>query len=332
MPTYNSADYISETLDSLVASIGKHYKSCEVICVDDGSVDETVTIIKKYQEDYPVIRLIQNQHGGVSIARNTALHSIQGEYFTLVDSDDFYAEEFVNYFLDIKEEFDLMFTDVQGLEKVKVYSDISENKKLEIFKNTLGIGEYQIHPGVAGKFFRTEVIRENQLNYNQKLSTAEDILFNFSALTYSNTVRLDPVTFYKVNGTHSLMYFNEKNLSGQVEFVNQIRNILSTYPNSDNKLLVEQMVVLKAMTVFIDRYIGPLWLNGTYSLNQAVSLLKGTIEQNDYVKAFENNKLDYAIGNRYVVFRKCLHFRQYRLCLIYNRLMDKIRGFERFRA
>ena len=85
------------------------------------------------------------------------------------------------------------------------------------------------------------------------------------------------------------------------------------------------------MTVYIDRYFGPLWLNGTYSLNEASKLMKSTIEDNGFSKAFNSNRLDYSIGNRYVIFRKLLRFRQYKLCLLYNRIMDKIKGYERFR-
>ena len=331
MPAFNSAAYISETLDSLIASIGDHEAVCEIICVDDGSSDETVSIIEMYQTKFSVIRLFQNEHKGVSVARNTALDNVRGKYLTFVDSDDLYKADFVDYFLGIEKDFDFLFTDVKGVDSVKVYENISEQDKLEVFKNTFNIGACQIHPGIAGKFFRTAFIQKNNIRYNQHLSAAEDILFNFTALTKSESVQLDPIAFYQVNGTHSLMYYNDKNLSGQVEFVDKIREILSGYPKSDNKVIVENIVVLKAMTVYIDRYFGPLWLNGTYSLGKAAQLLRETVESNDYHKAFSSNKLDGAIGNRYVVFRKFLHLRQYRLCLIYNRIMDKIRGYERFR-
>ena len=331
MPTFNSANYISKTLDSLIASIGEYEAVCEVICVDDGSDDQTVAIIEEYRKKYPLLRVFKESHGGVSAARNVALANVRGKYLTFVDSDDLYAKNFVDYFMHFEQEFDLLFTDVQGVASKKIYSNISEQDKLEIFKNTLKIGEYQIHPGVAGKFFRTAFIKENNLQYNQKLPVAEDILFNFSALTQAQNVILDPVDFYKVTGTHSLMYYRDNNLTGQVEFVAKIRDVLNNYADSRNKTMVENMVILKAMTVYIDRYFGPLWSKGTYSLSQAASLLKKTIISNDYHKAFCSKQLDGALGKRYIIFRKLLHLRQYKLCLIYNRLMDKLRGFNRFK-
>ncbi len=209
---------------------------------------------------------------------------------------------------------------------------VSENKNsMTVFKNSLRIGEYGIEPGVAGKFFRTEVVNKNRIRFNTELSVSEDVLFNFNFITYADNVLLSSEKFYTVTGTHSLMFYNEKNLAGQVEFVNQVRKILSIYPDNSDKQLLEDKFIINAMTIFIDRYFGPLWLNGTYSLNKASKLMKTTIEDNKFSKAFNSSRLDYSIGNRYVVFRKLLRLKQYKLCLIYNRIMDKIKGYERFR-
>lgn len=331
MPTYNSSLYIEETLDSLFKSIGDYSDITEVICVDDGSSDNTIEIIERYQRLFPNIYLVKNSHGGVSSARNTALEQVNGKFLTFVDSDDLFSSDFVEYFMQLEQNFDLLFTDVKNIEGNVSYTSVSQNDKLAIFKANFGIGKYKIHPGVAGKIFRSQFVQDNQIRFNEKLSFAEDILFNFSALTIANNVLLDDKEFYYVNGTHSLMYYNEKNLTGQLEFVEEIRLLLEKYPESESKDLIERMVVLKAMTVYIDRYFGPLWLNGTYSLSEAAKLLKFTIEGNGFSKSFKSSSLDYSIGHRYVVFRKLLRFKQYKLCLIYNRIMDKIKGYERFR-
>lgn len=331
MPTYNSANYISTTLDSLFKSIGDNISVTEVICVDDGSSDSTTSIIEQYMKNYSNIRLFKNKHAGVSVARNTALANITGRYFTFVDSDDLFVQGAIDKFISKKLKFDVLFTDVKNLENEVCYRKISEREKLEVFKNNFGIGEYRIHPGIAGKFFRTEFVREKKIMFNTSLSFAEDILFNFSALTESEIVILSEMPFYIVNGTHSLMFYNDKNLSGQIVFVDEIRKLLKSYSKSPSRDTIEKMIILKAMTVFIDRYFGPLWYNGTYSLSQSAKLLKNTIECNHYSEAFNNSTLDYTIGSRYVVFRKLLKFRLYKLCLIYNRFMDKIKGYERFR-
>ena len=283
MPTFNSSEYLSKTMDSLIASIGQHSSSVEIICVDDGSTDSTVAILEEYKSVFDNLTIIRNNHGGVSQARNTALDVVSGTFISFVDSDDFFEENFLDIFLSIEENFDILFTDVKYLDRNLYIPRISFEKKINVFKNSLRIGEYGIEPGVAGKFFRTEVVNKNRIRFNTELSVSEDVLFNFNFITYADNVLLSSEKFYTVTGTHSLMFYNE------------------------------------------------LWLNGTYSLNKASKLMKTTIEDNKFSKAFNSSRLDYSIGHRYVVFRKLLKFKQYKLCLIYNRIMDKIKGYERFR-
>ena len=331
MPTFNSSEYLAKTMDSLIASIGQHSSSVEIICVDDGSTDSTVAILEEYKSVFDNLIIIRNNHGGVSQARNTALDMVSGTFISFVDSDDLFEENFLDIFSSIENNFDILFTDVKSLASNLYIPRISFEKKIDVFKNSLRIGEYGIEPGVAGKFFRTEIVNKNRIRFNTELSVSEDVLFNFNFITYADNVLLSSEKFYTVTGTHSLMFYNEKNLAGQVEFVNQVRKILSIYPDNSDKQLLEDKFILNAMTIFIDRYFGPLWLNGTYSLNKASKLMKTTIEDNKFSKAFNSSRLDYSIGCRYVVFRKLLRLKQYKLCLIYNRIMDKIKGYERFR-
>ena len=331
MPIFNSSEYLAKTMDSLIASIGRHSSSVEIICVDDGSTDNTVAILEKYKSVFDNLIVIRNNHGGVSQARNTALDMVSGTFISFVDSDDLFEENFLDIFSSIENNFDILFTDVKSLASNLYIPRISFEKKIDVFKNSLRIGEFGIEPGVAGKFFRTEIVNKNRIRFNTELSVSEDVLFNFNFITYADNVLLSSEKFYTVTGTHSLMFYNEKNLAGQVEFVNQVRKILSIYPDNSDKQLLEDKFIINAMTIFIDRYFGPLWLNGTYSLNKASKLMKTTIEDNKFSKAFNSSRLDYSIGNRYVVFRKLLRLKQYKLCLIYNRIMDKIKGYERFR-
>ncbi|HEP1844232.1 TPA: glycosyltransferase family 2 protein [Streptococcus suis] len=331
MPTYNSSDYLTNTMESLINSIGEYKDIIEIICVDDGSKDDTVEILERFSRNYSSIRIFRNKHAGVSEARNTALKNVRGKYVTFVDSDDEYEQNFLKNFLNLGQDFDILFTDVRGLLENKHYSNITKIEKLEVFKNTLRIGDYGIEPGVAGKFFRMQLLRDNQIFYNTELSVSEDVLLNFESLYYANNIILSPMKFYNVTGTHSLMYFNEKNLNGQVEFVNQMLKLLSNYPESDSREILEKKIIINAMTIFIDRYFGPLWKNGTYSLEEASRLLKSTIEENSFHRAFVSGELDSSIGFRYVIFRRLLKHHLYKVCLIFNRLMDRVRGFERFR-
>lgn len=85
VPVYNTAPYLEKCLDSLV---GQTYSNLEILCVDDGSPDESPMILEKYaQKDRRVI-VIHQANTGLSGARNTGLVHASGKYVMYVDSDD----------------------------------------------------------------------------------------------------------------------------------------------------------------------------------------------------------------------------------------------------
>ena len=88
IPVYNTENYLKKCLDSVLAQT---LKEIEIICVDDGSTDKSLDIVKRYQEiDNRFIILKQNnQFAGA--ARNNGLKIARGEYIAFLDADDFYV-------------------------------------------------------------------------------------------------------------------------------------------------------------------------------------------------------------------------------------------------
>ena len=85
IPIYNAEAYISECLQSVG---NQSYKDFEVICVNDGSPDNSADICQRFVNKDKRFRLINQENGGVSSARNRALKEAKGEYVCFVDSDD----------------------------------------------------------------------------------------------------------------------------------------------------------------------------------------------------------------------------------------------------
>lgn len=88
VPVYNAAAYLPECLDSLLAQ-DIPQSNYEIICVNDGSKDDSLSVLQTYAEQHPNIVIIDKENGGVTTARNTGLASAKGEYIWFVDSDDF---------------------------------------------------------------------------------------------------------------------------------------------------------------------------------------------------------------------------------------------------
>jgi len=89
-PNYNYADYIGKTIESVVT---QDYDDIEHIIVDDGSTDNSVNIIKHYQNIYPgKIKLIQQENMGQTKAINVGLKNASGQIICWINSDDYYSK------------------------------------------------------------------------------------------------------------------------------------------------------------------------------------------------------------------------------------------------
>ena len=89
VPVYNVEKYLSKCLESL---INQTLKDIEIICVNDGSTDNSLSILKEYANKDSRIKIIDKQNEGVSVARNTGIEVATGEYLIFVDSDDYLVE------------------------------------------------------------------------------------------------------------------------------------------------------------------------------------------------------------------------------------------------
>lgn len=86
VPVYNVAPYLPHCLESLAALTPP---ADEIIVVDDGSTDDCPTILAEFAPRLPQMRVIRQENGGLSSARNTGLDAARGKYLAFVDSDDF---------------------------------------------------------------------------------------------------------------------------------------------------------------------------------------------------------------------------------------------------
>lgn len=94
MPSYNTADFISETIDSV---LNQTYKNWELIIVDDCSTDNTDEVIEKYLSDQRIRYLKNGKNSGAAISRNYALREAKGKWIAFLDSDDLWVPEKLEY-------------------------------------------------------------------------------------------------------------------------------------------------------------------------------------------------------------------------------------------
>ena len=138
MATYNGAKYIREQLDSIIPQLGKND---EIIISDDGSSDETISIIKCY-EDSRII-LYKNSFKNVVLNFEFTIKKAKGDYIFLTDQDDIWHKDkvkcYMEYFLK-KNNILLLLSDIQIIDKDGLYFDkVFYKKKFtnNLFKNIL---------------------------------------------------------------------------------------------------------------------------------------------------------------------------------------------------
>ncbi len=142
VPCYNHGQFISETIDSILAQT---YKDYEIIIVDDGSDDGTTptALAKQKQKDERIKVITHPKNKGLSAARNSGIKAARGKYILPLDSDDRIAPTYLEKTLAliIKENADLVYTHTQLFgEQTKINyipADVTEIKKRLPFANIL---------------------------------------------------------------------------------------------------------------------------------------------------------------------------------------------------
>ncbi|MBQ2835562.1 MAG: glycosyltransferase family 2 protein [Clostridia bacterium] len=98
IPVYNVEKYLRNCIDSVLAQT---YKNIEIILVDDGSPDTCPDICDEYAKKDSRIKVIHQENGGLSDARNTGIEAANGKYITFIDSDDDVSSEYIKYLYEL---------------------------------------------------------------------------------------------------------------------------------------------------------------------------------------------------------------------------------------
>ena len=101
IPAYNAEKYIEECVLSV---LGQSYQNLEVIVVNDGSSDSTLSILLNMQKRFPSMAVFSKDNEGVSAARNFGISKAHGKYVLLLDSDDAYLPDSVSLLVDTAEQ------------------------------------------------------------------------------------------------------------------------------------------------------------------------------------------------------------------------------------
>ncbi|AMC94023.1 hypothetical protein AOC36_08495 [Erysipelothrix larvae] len=186
IPIYNVEKYLSDCLDSIKKLDPTEF---EVICVNDGSTDNSKEIAQRYVNENPeLISLYTKANGGLSDARNYGLDQVTGEYVTFLDSDDWVNAPIYT---------SMLTTAYQKDADVVVCNYVEYTDGDEVLVSDNNIGDKIVYEAmVCNKIFKTCLFNDNAIRFPIGLHY-EDNLTCYILLGYSNhIVKLDETLYY----------------------------------------------------------------------------------------------------------------------------------------
>ena len=196
MPIYNASDFLKPAIDSV---IDQTLREIEIICIDDGSTDGSLDIIKEYQKTDDRIRIITETNAGPALARNNGLKRARGEYVAFLDADDFFKPELLESLYEAAVEGDLDIAiaryDIYNSKKAAFYENVeSEHGRMYDGGKITSKNEHpdfilQSTTGSAwNKLFKRSFLLEKNISFLTDVKMFEDVYFTVTALAFAERV------------------------------------------------------------------------------------------------------------------------------------------------
>ncbi len=198
-PVYNTSEFLPKCLDSLICQT---FQDIEIICVNDGSTDNSLEILNKYAKNDSRIKIINQENKGVSAARNAGILQAQGDFIGFVDSDDWVD---LNFFEKLhnaitKTNSDIAAATILRTRKffTKTRVKYTEEKTFQTFEEKIKICDVPKCCYIWNKLYKSEIVK-NHLFKEGVLY--EDVLWTPVILKNSNQLVTvcDANYYYRAN-------------------------------------------------------------------------------------------------------------------------------------
>lgn len=221
VPVYNVEAYIHRCVQSILKQT---YSYIELILIDDGSLDQSLTICKEYAKGDSRITVLHKKNGGVSSARNTGLSVAKGDYILFVDSDDYIREDMVEKMMGAcNSQTALVMCELcriasdEKMEASKIKEDSVET--IECLSKGSYINYLETNWGPTCKLYRRDIIGKIKF---PEAKIAEDMFFNVKLICDNEAFKVSilkmPLYFYvqhigsAMNSNYDGQYLDALNL------------------------------------------------------------------------------------------------------------------------
>lgn len=235
--------YLPKCLESLIKQT---LKDIEIICVNDGSMDNSLAILKEFASKDSRIRIIDNQHQGVAKTRNTGIEQSTGEYIGFVDSDDYIDIDFFEklYNSATKSNSDIAiasilkhknFFNIYNAKYTKEETAITIQDKIKLCEDKKHFFFY-----AWNKIYHSGFIKENNIKFSEG-QIYEDVMFAIKALYYSNKIiSVYGTKYHYIEHENSLTKYKDKTGEKEHDLIKAYSE-LQEFCNSKNIEIPERL-------------------------------------------------------------------------------------------
>ncbi len=247
VPNFNYSSFLEECLDSIIA---QDYPNLEVIVVDDGSTDDSLELLKKFESK---VTIISQSNQGVSAARNRGILESKGEFIALVDSDDYWEPTKISkQMMELQRtQSDLVYSGVDlvspdGGEKVGVLRPEYSGDCSEMYRRYPARAIVLL--GCSNALFRRSVLGKSGL-FDIRLSISADWDFfrrycDHGKVTYTS----ESLTNYRVHPANMTTY-SDSFVSDTVRCVQKMN-----HDDKNASFLAKRLPTLLRMYILIIKY------------------------------------------------------------------------------
>ena len=255
IPVYNVENYLKKCLDSITTQT---LEDIEIICIDDGSTDNSPNILKEYSKKDKRIKIITKENGGQATARNLGIKEAQGEYIAFVDSDDFIEPTMMEKLYSKAKDKNL---DI-AMCKIATYNNQTEEIKDNVWYYMLGVfrdfekdifnhqdtKEFTCNIAVTpyNKIYKTSLLKKNNILFPEGLIFEDEKFFYDTYLRAKRISIIDEfLYYYRINRKGSTVNIEKENdYTDIIEISKQIRQTFKETNNYEEyKLLLNNRLI-----------------------------------------------------------------------------------------
>lgn len=271
VPVFKCEKFIEKCIISVLE---QDYQNFELLLILDGEDDSSGAICQKYAQKDSRIRVVQNRHGGVSVARNCGINIANGEWIVFVDSDDWIEKKCLSKLVSIS---DCCLADivicsyyVEIGKKIipESFFNFSHHRFTkyeidELLMNCMiphGFGRLNIATNVGvpwAKLYRTKFIKDNNISFVPGLKRMQDMIFNLYAFISASKIVFNDVKLYHyVKHSNASTSLYRKDFSESIVQINrELIKFIDLYKKDNLKKVIYTKNILLIIEMIKLQYI-----------------------------------------------------------------------------